>query len=64
MTAKKKVPVKRTQVAIWLTPEGRQRVDRLVALVEKDLPIKMRLNIGDVVLAAIEEAIERREGPK
>jgi hypothetical protein len=64
MTAKKKASARRTQFAIWLTPEGRQRVDRLVALVEKDLPIKMRLNIGDVVLAAIEEAIERREGQK
>lgn len=60
MTAKKKA-AKRKHVAVWF-PEGFQsRINRLVELIEKEMPIRMRVQIGDAVMAAIEEAIARRE---
>jgi hypothetical protein len=60
MTAKKKA-AKRKHVAVWFPDGSQARIDRLVELIEKDMPIKMRVQIGDAVMAAIEEAIQRRE---
>lgn len=61
MTAKKKA-AKRQQHAVWFadltTP---QRVARLIELMQKEMPIKVSLSAGQCVLAAIEEAIARRE---
>jgi hypothetical protein len=65
MTAKKKAKLsaKRTQFAVWLLdPAAPARVDRLVELMQAQMPIKgIRISSGQAVLAAIEEAIERRE---
>jgi hypothetical protein len=64
MTApKKKLAAKRTQFAVWLLdPKAPARVERLVALMQAEMPIKgIRISTGQAVLAAVEEAIERRE---
>lgn len=64
MTAKKK-RAKRMQHAVWLLdPTAPQRVARLVELMQKEMPIKVTLSAGQCVLAAIEEAIARREENK
>ena len=61
MTAKKK-PVRKQQHSVWFTDSSApQRVARLIELMEKEMPIKVTLSAGQCVLAAIEEAIARRE---
>jgi len=61
MTAKKK-PAKRQQHAVWFAePTTPQRVARLIELMQKEMPIKVSLSAGQCVMAAIEEAIQRRE---
>ena len=46
---------------IQLPAEMKDRVAKLARLIEQSLPIKVRLTAIDVVTAAINEAIERRE---
>lgn len=61
MTAKKAAK-KRNQYAVWLLDaEAPTRVARLVELMQKEMPIKVTLSAGQCVMAAIEEAIARRE---
>lgn len=60
MTAKKKSS-KKKHIAVWFPDGSQPRINRLVELIERDMPIKMRVQIGDAVMAAIEEAIARRE---
>jgi hypothetical protein len=61
---KKKSAAKRTQFAVWLLDASAPvRVQRLVELMQNEIPIKgLRISTGQAVLAAIEEAIARREG--
>lgn len=65
MTAKKKKVVRKPQHSVWFTDESApQRVSRLVELMQKEMPIKVSLSAGQCVMAAIEEAIARREDRK
>lgn len=63
MTKKKAVNGK-ARFAVWmLDASAPARVQRLVELMQKEIPIKgLRISTGQAVLAAIEEAIARREG--
>ena len=62
--SKKKI-VRKQQHSVWFTdPSAQQRVARLIELMQAEMPIKVTLSAGQCVLAAIEEAITRREDKK
>ena len=53
---------KPTKHAVWFLESGApKRIARLIELIQKEMPIKVKLSAGECVMAAIEEAIARRE---